>query len=170
MVPQTEAIQNQARLYMDLAKDLKESFAEIDDETLNDTLEGLSDLPDLIKELVRSSIEDNTLLVALRVRIQAMEARFSRIDARQKRKRELARWSMTTAGLDRLQAPDFSVSLRNSAPHLDIPDEAKLPSIYFIPQPMKLDRAGIVGALKRGETIEGAALVEGAPSIQVRTK
>ena len=37
-----------------LADQLKESFGELDDETLKDTLQGISDLPDIIEEIVRS--------------------------------------------------------------------------------------------------------------------
>ena len=39
-----------------------------------------------------------------------------------------------------------------------------------IPQPPRLDRAGLLSALKRGEVIAGASLIDGKPHLNVRTK
>jgi hypothetical protein len=53
---------------------------------------------------------------------------------------------------------------------LDVIDETKVPGRYFIPQAPKLDRSSLLAALKAGEPLDGAALLEGTPHIQVRTK
>jgi len=44
-----------------LAAQMKLSYAAIDDETLSDALEGLSNLPDIIESIIRSSLEDDIL-------------------------------------------------------------------------------------------------------------
>ena len=77
---------------------------------------------------------------------------------------------MVAAHLERMQAPDFSVSLRQGPPRLEVLDEAQIPDLFLVPQAPRLDRAGILHALKRGEAIEGAVLLEGEAHIQVRTK
>ena len=73
-------------------------------------------------------------------------------------------------GPAKLSAEDFSVSLRQSAPRLDVKDESKIPAFFLIPQPPRVDRAGILTALKRGEQISGAVLEEASFHIQVRTR
>jgi hypothetical protein len=63
------------------------------------------------------------------------------------------------------------VSLREGLPWLEVLDEAKkISEPFLIPQPPKRDRAGLLTALKRGEVVEWASLIEGQPHLQVRTK
>ena len=99
-----------------------------------------------------------------------MKDRLDRLVERSSRKRELVCASMVRSGLAKLVAEDFAVSLRQGIPRLDVPDEAKISDPYLIPQPSRLDRAGLLSALKRGEVVEGASLIEGQPHLQVRTK
>ena len=77
---------------------------------------------------------------------------------------------MAEADIKKLVAPDFTASLRLGAPALDILAEERIPPVYWKPQPPKLDRLGLMAALKGGIEIQGAAL--GAPQVQlnVRTK
>lgn len=165
-----EILRKETSHYLILADQLKAQFAEIDDETLRDTLEGLSQLPDLIQEVVRSSLYDQVLLSALKARLEEMQERLERLKVRFEKKRALACSTMVSAGLERMQAPDFSVSLRQGPPRLEVLDEALVPDHFLVPQAPRLDRAGILNALKRGEAIEGAVLLEGEAHIQVRTK
>lgn len=165
-----EILRTEAAQYRRLADQLRQDYAGLDDETLTDTLEGLSDLPDMIAEIVRSSLEDEALIHGLKVRIEAMTARSTRLKERHERKRKLACWALGAAGLPKLILPDFSVSLSQGQMRLLISDEAKLPRSFLVPQPPKPDRTAITSALKRGEAVEGALLVLGDPHITVRTR
>ncbi len=156
--------------YLILADQLKAQFAGIDDETLSDTLEGISQLPDLIQEVIRSSLYDQALIIGLKARLDEMQERLERLKIRFEKKRKLACSTMVSAGLERMQAPDFSLSLRQGPPRLEVLDEGQVPDHFLVPQAPRLDRAGLLNALKRGEVIEGAILVEGEPHIAVRTK
>lgn len=160
----------EANRYGSLAEELKASFADIDDETLTDTLEGLSELPDLLKAVVRSSLLDEAFAVGLKGRLVEMKARLDRLVERSSRKRELVCSSMVRSGLAKLMAEDFAVSLRQGLPRIEILDEAKVSYPFLIPQAPKLDRAAMLLALKRGEAVEGACLIEGQPHLQVRVK
>jgi hypothetical protein len=82
----------------------------------------------------------------------------------------MAAWAMSQAAIPRIQAPDFSLSLRPGSQRLEICDEARVPAQFFVPQPPRLDRAGLSTVLKNGETVEGAVLVQGEPTIQVRVR
>jgi len=165
-----ERLRSETAHYRLLADQLKKEFGELDDETLTDTLQGLSDLPEMIEEIVRSGLDDEALMAALKARLDEMKSRFARLKNRFERKRELVSWAMGSSGIAKLQAADFSVALCAGAQRLDVTDESKIPEFYFVPQPAKLDRTSLLNAVKRGEPIEGANLVAGQPYIAVSTR
>jgi hypothetical protein len=109
--------------YWALAEQLKQDYAGIDEETLSDTLEGASELPDL---LIRSSLFDEALGAALKARVGDMKARLDRLEERQNAKRRLVCNSMRVAGLDKLNAEDLSISRRQGVPRLEIVNEAEI--------------------------------------------
>ena len=164
------AVALEAVRYGSRADDLRRRFVDIDDETLTDTLEGLSELPDLLKVVIRSSLLDEAFMVGLKGRLAEMKERLERLAERSVKKRELVCDAMLRAGLTKLLAEDFAVSLRQGLQKLEVLDEAKISEPYLIPQPPRLDRAGLLLALKRGEMVEGASLMEGHPHLTVRVK
>ena len=166
----TSKLNSEVAKYQFITGELQTRYADIDDETLRDTLEGISDLPDMIKEIVRSSLDDDTIIGALKLRIGDMQDRLERIKHRTEKKREIACWAMGAAQLDRLMAEDFSVSLRQGPPRLEIVDETQLPEEFFVPVVPRIDRSGLLIRLKQGECIAGTALIEGQPHISVRVK
>ena len=119
-------------------------------------MEGISDLPELIKAVIRSSLEDEVLVGALKQRVEDMQARLSRLKDRFDRKRELACWAMTSADIGKIQTEDFTLSLRQGPPRLEVTDQEKIPEEFFLPQPPRLDRVGLIQVLKRGDVIPGS--------------
>ena len=166
----TEILRCETVNYRALLDQLRQDYEDLDDETLFDTLEGLSDFPDLVAELVRSALDDEAMILGLKLRCDAMAARMSRLKERHQKKRSMAAWAMGMAGLPKLKQPDFSVSLSEGAFRLEVQDECAVPELYFVPQPPKLDKAAITAALKRGEAVDGALLVQGQPYITVSTQ
>jgi hypothetical protein len=165
-----EILRSEISHYLILGDQLKALYDEIDDETLRDTLEGISDLPQLIQAVIRSSLDDEVLIIALKQRLDDMAERLSRLKARFEKKRGLACWAMTSADIHKIQAEDFSLSLRQGPPRLDITDEEKIPNEFLVPQPPRLDRAGLISALKRGDVVPGTILVNGEMHIAVRVR
>ncbi len=153
-----------------LRERLEAAFPDADEETLMDTLEGMTNLTDSLAELLRSSQEDQSLASALRSRTADMQERCSRFEVRARKKRELVCTVMEEADLKKLMEPDFTVSLRPSRPPLMIIDEAAIPGDYWKPQPAKLDRMGLISALSNGRDIAGAVLGNPPLTISVRTK
>jgi hypothetical protein len=166
----SELLRTEISNYLILGEQLKAQFAELDEGTLADTLEGVSQLPDLVIQIMRSGLEDDVLANALKQRVDEMHARLSRLRERHDKKRAMAAWAMSQAEIPRIQAPDFSLSLRPGSQRLEVYDETRMPSRFFVPQQPRLDRAGLSCALKAGETVEGAILVQGEPTIQVRVR
>jgi hypothetical protein len=165
-----ELLRSEVTHYLILGDQLKALYQDIDDDTLQDTLEGISDLPDLVKAIVRSSLEDDVLIGALKQRVEDMQARLSRLKDRFDRKRELASWAMINAEIGKIQTEDFTLSLRQGPPRLDVTDQEKIPTEFFIPQPPRLDRSGLISVLKRGDMIPGALLINGEMHIAVRVR
>ena len=153
-----------------LRERLEAAFPDADEETLMDTLEGITSLTDSLAELLRSSQEDQSLASALRSRMADMQERCARFEARARKKRELVCTVMEEAELKKLTEPDFTVSLRASRAPLMIIDEAAIPGDYWKPQPAQLDRMGLISALSNGRDFPGAVLGNPPMSISVRTK
>ncbi len=153
-----------------LRERLEAAFPDADEETLMDTLDGMTSLTDSLAELLRSSQEDQSLASALRSRMADMQERYSRFEERARKKRQLVCTVMEEAELKKLTEPDFTVSLRPSRAPLMIIDEAAIPGDYWRPQPAKLDRMGLISALSNGRDIAGAVLGNPPMTIAVRTK
>ena len=153
-----------------LRERLEAAFPDADEETLMDTLEGMTSLTDSLAELLRSSQEDQSLASALRSRMADMQERCARFEARARKKRELVCTVMEEADLKKLTEPDFTVSLRPSRAPLMILDEAAIPGDYWRPQPAQLDRMGLISALSNGRDVPGAVLGNPPMTISVRTK
>jgi hypothetical protein len=149
---------------------LREEFPEIDDQTLADTLEGITDLREILAELIRSALEDEALSSGLSTRLAEMKARAQRLGDRAEKKRALALRAMTDAEIQSLLVPDFTASLRRAAPALEVVAEETIPDAYWKPQPAKLDRQTLLAALKSGIQIDGATLAPPQLQLSVRTK
>ena len=165
-----EVLRLEAAHYRLLADQLKSEYGALDDDTLRDTMEGISELPQMIEGLVRSALDDEALITGLKSRLDAMSERLARIKERHEKKRALAAWAMGSAGIPKMEVPDFGVSLCAGAQRLVITDATKIPEHYLVPQPSKPDRTAITSALKGGAIIEGAAFEAGNPFIAVRAK
>lgn len=165
-----EFLTQQASHYRLLAQQLKADFADLDDDTLKDTLEGLTNLPEMLEEIIRSSLEDETFMLALKARIDMLSVRMDRFKQRYDRKRKQVTLAMGEAQLDKFEVADFSVNLNKGHTKLVVAADAKIPELYLQPQPPKLDRVFLTNALKRGEKVEGAVLGPGEPYITVRAR
>ncbi len=166
----TNPVHHQLTHHRYLRERLEAAFPDADEETLMDTLEGMTSLTDSLAELLRSSQEDQSLASALRSRMSGMQARCGRFEERARKKRELVCTVMEEEALKKLTEPDFTVSLRPARAPLMIIDEDAIPGDYWKPQPAKLDRMGLISALSNGRDIAGAVLGNPPLTISVRTK
>ncbi len=153
-----------------LREQLAVQFPDADEETLLDTLEGMTDLNEMIASVVRSRLDDLALHAALRARMSDMQERAGRLEQRACTKKEVVAAVMERAGLKKLTEPDFTLSLRSTNPPLVVTDEDEIPDDFWKPQPAKLDRQGLLSALKAGREVPGVVLGNGGVTISVRTK
>ena len=156
--------------YQALRNRLLSEWPQIDEETLAYSLEGITDLHEMIVAVIRSALADEAFHAGLRTRVDNMRERLSRLELRADKKRDLALHAMNEAGLSKLERPDFTALTRAGSPALLVVCEQMIPEAYWLPQPPKLDRQGLLGELKRGAAIPGAELSNPKPVLMVRTK
>ena len=142
----------------------------IDEQTLADTVEGLTDLHEIVAAIVRAALADEALATGLKGRIAEMQDRLERLQDCAAKRRQIAKDVMVELDLKKITAPDFTVSIRPGMPALLVFDEAAVPSIYWEPTDPRLDRQGLLSDLKGGAGINGVALSNPEPVLSVRTK
>jgi hypothetical protein len=143
--------------------------ADTDDERLRITLASVGHLRTAIACVIRSYLEDLTLAAALGIRLDEMQSRLARLEARADEKRLLVTSVMEQAEVSTLAEPDFTVTMRRTLPPLIVTDESAVPAAYWIPQSPILDTQSLTSALRCGQTIPGAKLGQGHPVISVRS-
>ena len=153
-----------------LREQLENEFPETDEETLADTLEGLTNLNEMLSAVVRSHLDDMAIIDALKSRVADMQDRLTRISKRADKKRELVISVMEQADLKKLAEADFTVSLRSSSAPLVVTEEETIPEPFWKPQSPKLDRQGLIATLKSGAQVSGAVLGNPRMTIAIRTK
>jgi len=156
--------------YCAIRERLRAEDPQIDDQTLADTVEGLTDLHEIVTAVIRSALADEALATGLKGRIAEMEDRLARLQDRASKRRQIAKDVMVELDLKKLTAPDFTASIRPGMPALMVIDEAAVPSIYWEPREPRLNRQGLVTELKQGAEITGVALSNPEPVLSVRTK
>ena len=143
---------------------------QIDEQTLADTVEGLTDLHEILAAIVRAALADEALAVGLKGRMAEMEGRFQRLQERAAKRRQIVKDTMVELDLKKLTAPDFTVSIRPGTPTLMVIDEAAVPSIYWEPRQPRLKRQELALDLKGGAEVAGATLSNPEPVLSIRTK
>lgn len=143
---------------------------QIDEQTLADTVEGLTDLHEIVMAIIRSALSDEALARGLKCRISDMQGRLGRLEDRAFKRRQIAKDVMIELDLKKLNAPDFTASIREGTPSLMVIDEEAVPSIYWQPSEPRLNRQGLAYELKQGAEVPGVTLSDPEPVLSVRTR
>ena len=159
-----------ATTYRAVRERIRTQDPDLDEQTLTDTVEGLTDLHEILAAIVRAALADEALATGLKGRIAEMQERLERLQERAAKRRQIVKDTMVKLDLKKLTAADFSVSIRPGMPALLVIDEAAVPSIYWEPREPRLDRQGLLAELKQGAEITGVTLSNPEPVLSVRTK
>jgi hypothetical protein len=156
--------------YRAVRERLKAEDPALDEQTLADTVEGLTDLHEILTAILRAALQDEALATGLKGRISEMQGRMERLADRASKRRQIAKDVMVELDLKKLQAPDFTASIRAGTPSLMVIDEKAIPSIYWEPREPKLNRQELAAELKHGAEIAGVTLSNPEPVLSVRTR
>ena len=155
--------------YRSLRDRIRAQDPQIDEQTLADTVEGLTDLHEIVTAIIRSALADEALATGLKSRMADMQERLDRLQDRASKRRQIAKDVMVELDLKKVTAPDFTVSIRPGSTLLVL-DEAAVPSIYWQPVAPRLNRQELLSELKEGADIKGVTLSNTEPVLSVRTK
>jgi hypothetical protein len=141
----------------------------IDEETLADTIEGLTYFHEMLAAIVRGALDDLDRVEAIKQRIKVLQKRIAAFEARAERRRRIVRDAMANHHIAKLTPPDFTASLRPGQPHVVIIDESQIPKIFWEQIP-RLKKRELGDAMKDGAAVSGAALSNPEMILSVRTK
>src|SRR6476661_6677732 len=156
--------------YRSIRDRIRAEDPKIDEQTLADTVEGLTDLHEIVAAIIRAALADEALATGLKGRIAEMRDRLDRLQDCAAKRRKIAKDFMVELDLKKITAPDFTISIRPGMPALLVLDEAAVPSIYWQPSAPRLNRQGLLSELKEGADINGVALSNPEPVLSVRTR
>jgi len=156
--------------YRAIRERIRAEDPQIDEQTLADTVEGLTEVHDIVAAIVRAALAEEALAAGLKGRIAEMQERLGRLQHCAEKRRQIAKDVMIELEIKKITAPDFTVSIRPGMASLLVLDEAAVPSIYWQPVAPKLNRQGLLNELKEGAEIKGVALSNPEPVLSVRTR
>lgn len=130
----------------------------IDESTYADTVESLG-VADKVESIcmVMKNLEHKA--AAYKAEIDRMTQRKKTLENGVERLKQSLVEYMSVAEVKKVEAGLFTVSLGKSK-SVNIVDEAAIPCAFLVEQPPKIDKTAIGKALKAGEAVQGAELVE----------
>jgi hypothetical protein len=136
-----------------------------DEQTLADTLEGEL-WPMEIKAQNYGFVIRNmeASAEAIKAAEQQMAARRKSIENRAEYLRERLKSAMEYAGVTKLESPHFAISIKKNPEKVEIFEEGLIPCElmnYPVAPPPSPDKAAIKAAIKSGQEIAGAKLIQG---------
>jgi hypothetical protein len=156
--------------YRAIRERIRADDPQIDEQTLADTVEGLTDIHEILTAIVRAALADEALANGLKGRIAEMQDRLDRLQDCAAKRRQIAKEVMIELDIKKITAPDFTVGIRPGMPALLVINEAAVPSIYWQPVAPKLKRQELLNELKQGSEITGVTLSNPEPVLNVRTR
>jgi Siphovirus Gp157 len=143
---------------------------DLDEQTLADTLEGLTDLHEILAAVARAALTDETMASGLGHWMEVLQKRLDRLQDRACKRREIVRDVMIECEIKKVTAPDLSLSIRPGNPSLVITDEGSIPAEFWVPQKPRLNRQDLLALLKVGAQVAGVQISNPQPVLVVRTR
>ncbi len=158
------ALYHLTNAYLELAEKLADG--DFDATTIADTIEASGITDELavkaqgIEFVARGAEAHNLAIDAEIARLQALKAQRNRVAAGL---RAYLLENMQRAGIERIDCPLFTLSIKKNPPAVDVFDALSIPAEYMRqapPPPPAIDKAAIKKAISAGEDVPGARLTQ----------
>jgi hypothetical protein len=145
-------------------------LANEDDEQLKlDTLEGETNLFELVRTLLAGIEEDEGNVLALKHQTETKKIRKDAAEHRNEVRREAIQALMECAKLDKLTLPEATLSVRKVPPKPVVCDEAAVP-VELCRLKRTPDIAAIKAEVEAGRSVPGVTLDNGGVTLTIRRK
>lgn len=160
-------LRNSVAIHQQFMERLKTAYPDLDEADLLDTVEGETDLVEVIHKTMRQAEYDARLIQGIKDWKAELDARKARLETRVQSLRAAVLWAMEETGRRKLELPDMTLSVRAGGDAVTISDPDAVPDDFceFKRTPRK---AQIKETLKAGTAVPGASLGNAAPSLSVR--
>ena len=151
-------------------KDLEKLTDDFDAQTLADTFEGIkASFNDKAISLIHVVKNMGADVIALDDEINRLASRKKTITNRQDSMKDYLLINMEATGINKIECPIFTISLKKGRDIVQIDDSDKIPTDYLNIKtsvtPMKRE---ILADLKKGEEITGCSIVKSKSSIVIK--
>tara|TARA_R110000772_G_scaffold225533_2_gene336168 strand:+ start:242 stop:736 length:495 start_codon:yes stop_codon:yes gene_type:complete len=159
-------ISEQYRSIQDMADDEDESMIL----AIADTMEGIeAEFKDKAAAVVSVAFNIESDLEAIDVQIKRLQDKKKSIINRSDRLRSYLRHNMEATGIDKISCPLFAITLSKPSKLVQIDSESDLPEEFVRTKTVTApDKIAIAKALKDGEPVLGASLVDGARRLTIK--
>lgn len=141
---------------------------QLDDGTLNDTLESIDEaIEDKAENIAKVISEMEATVVAVDTQIKRLQERKSALQNNIKNIKQYLQREMENIGKTKIKGELFNINVQNNPPAVKIFDEKKIPRTFFVSQKPKLDKSQVKSALKEGFNVPGAELTQ-TKSLRIR--
>jgi MoxR-like ATPase len=142
-----------------------------DEEAFLDTLDGETDCLSFIDAQIDAMQQDAALAAATEARAADIAARAARIEHRSEARRGVILSVMKAMGVQKLERPLATVSVRPGSVSVHIENDDDIPTqLKRVKTTVSPDKTAIRKILDAGETVPGACLVTGDETLSVRVK
>lgn len=142
---------------------------EVDEELKLSTLEGETELNELVSQLLSESENDEGMIAAIKEQISVRRERLERLERRIDARKNAIISMMDYARLTKLPLPEATVSLRTLGPRAQVIDKEAVPR-DFQKATWSPDMEAIKQAIEDGLHVPGVVLSNGGASLTVRRK
>jgi len=141
---------------------------EMDEQCLLDTLEGETEMYELLLAIEEMISEKEGEADYIKKRIEQFSIREKRIRSTIKTLKNVMLSAMDKAEIKTIKGPLATITMKSTARKLLIEDESEIPADYWIKQDPKLDKKKLLSDLKDKVLVQGANLDNGGISLQIR--
>ncbi|HQT38915.1 MAG TPA: siphovirus Gp157 family protein [Acidocella sp.] len=139
-----------------------------DERVLRDTLDGETEIYDVMRRLARFALESQAQCDVAMKRVDNLTERADRFKRRADRARAALFAIMDALGERKLIDAEFTVSVRPGTPSVQITDETLIPDAFMITT-RKPNKAAIAAALKADQPVAGAELSNAASYLAIKS-